>query len=84
MKVEPGRLYRHKKGMTYLVLYLAKSTDEPHDDLVVYQADSLLNSGIVWVRKLSEFADGRFEAVYPDPSPTEQVSERLPIPCRIP
>ena len=61
---EPGQRFTHKKrGSTYTVIgigYLQTRHDFLDDEeVVIYQEPS----GILWVRPLTEFCDGRFEAV---------------------
>lgn len=52
-----------KRGTVYKIIGEAKiQTDIPltdYDDVIVYQGES---DGHIWVRRKTEFEDGRFEA----------------------
>ena len=56
-----GQTYRHKKtGNLYRVLHADARIEATNTEAVVYtRAD--FETGIVWVRPLTEFLDGRFE-----------------------
>ena len=47
----PG-LYRHYKGGTYRAWFVARGSEERHEEFVVYQS---LEKGYVWVRPLAMF-----------------------------
>ncbi len=49
----PG-LYRHYKGGTYRAWFVARSSEERHEEFVVYQS---LEKGHVWVRPLAMFLE---------------------------
>lgn len=53
MAVIAGKKYKHYKGGSYLVHYLAKHT-ETGEDLVVYES---LDKGGIWVRPLKMFEE---------------------------
>ncbi|MCE9541121.1 DUF1653 domain-containing protein [Candidatus Kaiserbacteria bacterium] len=53
MELKAGT-YRHFKGGTYEVLFTAKSSENPEEQLVVYKS---LDKGGVWVRPLHMFIE---------------------------
>ena len=71
-KIEAGSLWRHKKrGSVYRVIDGSAQVQAPEDSgltdyevVVVYQS----NAGETWVRRHSEFLDGRFEKLSEPPS----------------
>jgi hypothetical protein len=52
MKPKKGEFYRHFKGTVYQVLGIAKHSDPPHEEMVLYKS---FKDEIVWVRPLEEF-----------------------------
>lgn len=52
-----GGVYQHREGGLYIVLSVAQSADDPSARLVVYRGEEMNT----WVRRESEFLDGRFE-----------------------
>lgn len=56
------KLYRHKKGAAYVLLYVAAHT-ETMKDVAVYKA--LYGDGNVWCRPYDMFMDGRFTPIPP-------------------
>jgi len=64
MQPKKGEVYRHSKGGRYVILCLAHNSNDPVQQMVVYQ--SLTDSfsypvGTIWVRTLTEFCTpGRF------------------------
>lgn len=71
-KIEAGSLWRHKKrGSVYRVIDGSAQVQAPEDSgltdyevVVVYQS----KAGETWVRRHSEFLDGRFEKLSEPPS----------------
>ena len=55
MKVEVGKKYRHYKGNEYVVLAVAKSSENIEDELVVYQ--DLSDASKVWARPKDMFEE---------------------------
>lgn len=56
----PGQIYKHKKGGTYRILYLAKHT-ETGEQMVIYQS---LEYKRIWARPLDNFLEpGRFALI---------------------
>lgn len=53
MTLEPG-IYKHFKGGMYEVLYVAKYSEDPEQEFVVYKS---LEKGTHWVRPLSMFIE---------------------------
>ena len=53
VNVQKG-IYVHFKGGMYEVLYVAKNSENPDEELVVYKS---LDKGGVWVRPLSMFIE---------------------------
>lgn len=49
----PG-IYRHYKGGTYRALHVARHSEDPTQELVVYES---LEKGGVWVRPLAMFLE---------------------------
>jgi len=62
-KIVIGGIYRHFKGDSYKVLYIAKDS-ETQRQLVVYQA--LNDSNDIWVRDYDMFASMVDKNKYPD------------------
>jgi hypothetical protein len=57
-RVSSGDRVRHvRKGTTYLVLAIAKLSELPSQEVVVYKADA---DSMVWARPRPMFEDGRF------------------------
>jgi len=55
MKAEIGKKYRHYKGNEYVVLTIARSSEDIEDEFVVYQ--DLLDSAKVWARPRAMFEE---------------------------
>ena len=55
MKAEVGKKYRHYKGNEYIVLALARSSEDIEQELVVYQ--DLNDSSKVWARPRAMFEE---------------------------
>lgn len=60
-KVEPGQVYRHFKGKTVKVLYIAQDSEIPGQFKVVYEC-----SGGVWCRPYGMFVSKVDRKKYPD------------------
>jgi hypothetical protein len=55
MKAEVGKKYRHYKGNEYIVLTLARSSENPEEELVVYQ--DLADASKIWARPREMFEE---------------------------
>jgi len=55
MKAEIGAKYRHYKGNEYIVLSIARSSENSEEELVVYQ--DLSDSAKVWARPRAMFEE---------------------------
>ena len=53
MELKAGK-YRHFKGGMYEVLFIAKNSENPGEELVVYKS---LEKGGIWVRPLKMFIE---------------------------
>ena len=53
MELKTGK-YRHFKGGMYEVLFVAKNSENPEEEFVVYKS---LEKGDVWVRPLKMFTE---------------------------
>lgn len=63
MEVLENRVYQHFKGNYYLVLSIARDTENPNDRKVVYK--SLYGEGTVWVRPYGEFDSSHPDSTFP-------------------
>lgn len=54
MDIEVGKIYKHFKGNLYLVLGIAKNS-ENEEDYVIYKA--LYEDNLVWIRPLANFLE---------------------------
>ena len=54
MDIEAGKIYKHFKGNLYLVLGIAKNS-ENEEDYVIYKA--LYEDNLVWIRPLANFLE---------------------------
>ncbi len=54
MDIEVGKIYKHFKGNLYLVLGIAKNS-ENEEDYVIYKA--LYEDNLVWIRPLTNFLE---------------------------
>ena len=61
-EIKVNRIYKHFKGNYYLVLALAKSSEDLKD-YVVYKS---LNDDKVWIREFSMFASKVDKVKYPN------------------
>ena len=55
MKAEIGKKYRHYKGNEYVVLAVAKSSENIEEELVVYQ--DLSDASKIWARPKDMFEE---------------------------
>lgn len=60
-QIKINRIYKHFKGNYYLVIAIAKNSEDLND-YVVYKA---INNEQVWIRKLSMFASMVDKEKYP-------------------
>lgn len=67
---QPVRVKHVKRGTSYRVLGVGKiQTETPlrdHAEIMIYQGET---DGLLWVRSLEEFWDGRFEPLEPTRTP---------------
>ncbi len=61
-EIEAGTRWRHRKGGTYAVVAVARMEANLYP-AVVYKSE---RDGLVWVRPLEEFEDGRFVQITDD------------------
>ena len=61
--LKPG-IYKHYKGGEYVVLGVAKHSENPTDELVVYKH---LPSNVLWVRPLAMFCENVSVGEYSGP-----------------
>ena len=63
-KIEVGHVYRHFKGMPYVVLDIVQYTEDDDEKIVIYQA--LYGERKKWARPLSMFASEVDHDKYPE------------------
>jgi hypothetical protein len=55
MKTEVGKKYRHYKGNEYVVLAIARSSEDIEEELVIYQ--DLSDTSKIWARPKEMFEE---------------------------
>ena len=55
--IQAGQVYVHRNGGTYRIVCMARSSNDCHQELVVYESmqDGDFPKGTVWVRTFTEF-----------------------------
>lgn len=54
-RIVPNAIYQHYKGGKYKVLMVAQHTENPNEELVIYES---LETGKIWARPIQIFCSG--------------------------